>query len=244
MLWTPLLVFHISCATVGLLSGFLAMGLRKGSGPHGAAGTVFFVSMLGMSSSAVIMATFHQLARLNVVAGLLTFYLVATGWRAARRREGGATPFDIGAALFALALGAAGVMFGFQAARSPGGTLDRMPAAGYFVFGSIALLCAVADARLLARGGAVGTQRIVRHLWRMCAVLLFTAISFYPGQARLFPQWLRETRLLLVPSVFLVGAMVFWLRRVKGRKQVPRKVSRTPLIRMQAGLNVLHEEKA
>jgi len=42
----PLLMVHICGAIVGLLSGFMAMALRKGSGLHGAAGSVFSVSLL------------------------------------------------------------------------------------------------------------------------------------------------------------------------------------------------------
>jgi hypothetical protein len=73
---------------------------------------------------------------------------------------------------------------------------------------------------MIVRGGVFGARRIARHLWRMCMALLFAALSFYPGQARLFPKWLRETNLLYVPAVLLVGAMLFSLYRVSIRKRV------------------------
>src|ERR1700754_4971441 len=89
MFHSTLLLLHICCATIGLLSGFLSMALRKGSSPHRIAGNMFFVSMLLMSSSAVYMAAFLKPNMINVIAGLLTFYLVGTGWWAGKRRDGG-----------------------------------------------------------------------------------------------------------------------------------------------------------
>ena len=218
----PLLLLHISCATVGLLSGFMAMAFRKGSGWHGAAGTVFFVSMLGMSASGAYIAMFLRPIMINVVAALLTFYLVSTAWSAAKRREGGTSIFDKGAFLFAMGVGVAGVAFGFEATNSPKGMKDGVPAVAYFIFGSVALLCAVSDVRMLVRGGVVGAQRIARHLWRMSVALLIATLSLYPGQARLFPRSLRQTNLLSVPAVLLIGAMLIWLYRVSVRKRVPQ----------------------
>jgi len=77
---------------------------------------------------------------------------------------------------------------------------------------------------MLVRGGVFGAKRIARHLWRMCMGLLFATLSFYPGQAKLFPMWLRETNLLLVPAVLLIGAMLFWLYRVSVRERAPQYV--------------------
>jgi hypothetical protein len=154
------------------------------------------------------------------MGSVLTFYLVATAWVAAKRRDGKAGMFDLGALLFALAIVAAGATWGLEAASSRTGARDGYAAGFYFVFGSIALLFAASDVRMIVRGGVFGARRIARHLWRMCMALLFAALSFYPGQARLFPKWLRETNLLYVPAVLLVGAMLFSLYRVSIRKRV------------------------
>jgi uncharacterized membrane protein len=222
MLLTPVLLLHVCSAAVGLLSGYMTMALRKGSGLHGAAGTVFFVSMLSASGAGACVAAFLRPNSGNVMGSTLTFYLVATAWVAARRREGKAGIFDQGALLFALAIVAAGATWGFEAARSQTGAKDGYAAGFYFVFGSIALLFAASDIRMIVRGGVFGAKRIARHLWRMCMALLFATLSFYPGQGRLFPKWLRETNLLYVPAVLLIGGMLFWLYRVSIRKRVPQ----------------------
>jgi len=218
---TPLLLIHICTATVGLFSGFLAIALRKGSGLHRAAGNVFFISMLIMSGAGAYMAAFVKPNSGNIQGGVLTFYLVATGWAAAKRdRKVGI--FDWSALLGALALATASVTWGLEAARAQSGSKDGYPSAAYFVFASITLLFASSDVRMIVRGGVSGGQRIARHLLRMNLALLIATVSFYPSRAHLFPTWLRETNLLYVPHVLLVGSTVFWLVRMSARKRVQR----------------------
>lgn len=222
MLYKLLLLLHICSAIVGLLSGFMAVAFRKGSSWHAAAGTVFFVAMLSMAGSAGYMAAFLGPNTLNVTVSLLTLYLVLTGRRAARRLEGGTTLFDRGALLYVIAVGVLGLAFGFQAAGLRAGERGGPPAA-YFAFGSIALLLAIGDVRMLVRGGAVGARRIGRHLWRMSLTLLIATLSFYPGQARIFPKPIRATNLLYVPHVLLLGVILIWLYRISVRKRAERK---------------------
>jgi hypothetical protein len=223
MLLNSLRLLHVCFAAVGLLSGFLAMVFRKGSGLHGAAGTVFFVSMLSASGAGAFIAAFLHPISANVMGSTLTFYLVATGWVAATRKDGKPGIFDLGALLFVLAIGAAGATWGLEAASSQTGSKDGYPTAFYFVFGSIAMLFAASDVRMLVRGGVFGAKRIARHLFRMCLALLFALFSFYPGQGpRFFSKWLRATSLPYVPHILVAGVMIFWLYRVSVRKLVPQ----------------------
>jgi uncharacterized membrane protein len=220
---SPILFLHISGAVIGLLSGAMAVVFRKGSGWHAAAGNVFFVSMLCMSSSAAYVAVFERPNRVNLMMGILTFYLVSTAWVAAKRRDGKPGLFDRIALLVVLADGLAGIAWGFKAAATATRSLDKMPAPFYFVFGTIALLCAVADVRMIARGGYTGARRIARHLWRMCFPLWIAGMSLYPGQAKLFSKALRDTNLLTVPqwllAVFTIYSLVRVLRSRAGRRK-------------------------
>jgi hypothetical protein len=52
------------------------------------------------------------------------------------------------------------VIYGLAAANSQMGSKDGYPAAAYFIFGSVALLFAAGDVRILVRGGVSGAQRI------------------------------------------------------------------------------------
>ena len=58
--------------------------------------------------------------------------------------------------------------------------------------GSVAVLAAAGDVRMLVRGGVFGAQRVARHLWRMCFGLFIATGSFlgtatstrFPGRTK------------------------------------------------------------
>jgi hypothetical protein len=205
---------HITAGGVGVLSGAAALLLRKGSRLHRKAGNWFFVAVLTMSGIGACVAPFLP-DRISSVAGVFTFYLVVTSWVTIRRKEGGIGNFEIGALLFALGIVAAGVALGVRAASSPTGLLDGEPFQAAFAFAVVAALAAAGDLRLILRGGISGTQRITRHLWRMCVALFIAASSFFLGQPKVFPASVRGSFLLFVPEIAVLGLLIFWLIRVR-----------------------------
>ena len=105
--YRPMVLFHILAGSLAMLSGAVALSLRKGSRRHGVAGSVFVVCMLGLSGSGAFMAFVAPDGEtINVLMGLFTFYLVATAWLTARRRTGGTGPLDWAAFLVAVAVAA------------------------------------------------------------------------------------------------------------------------------------------
>src|SRR4029077_2456 len=131
-----LLTIHIAGALVGLLSGWTALLLRRGSGRHGAASTIFFISMLSMCTSGVILAAMKQQTG-NILGGTLTFYLVGTAWLTVQRKEGETGRLELAGMLMALALGADTLTLGWQVVRGTA-SYGGVPAAAFFPFGSIA----------------------------------------------------------------------------------------------------------
>jgi hypothetical protein len=210
---SPLLLLHIIAGTIGVLSGFVAVFLRKGSRRHGLVGDVFVISMLALSGSGAILAIMKSQPG-NILGGMLTFYLVATAWMTARRRDGGTSIFDWVGLLVCLAVGSTEVTFGLDAALSPTGMKYDYPPAPYFIFGAVALIAATGDVRMLVRGGISGTQRIARHLWRMCFALFVASGSIFLARPQLFPAILRRTGVLAVLSFLPLLLMIFWLVRV------------------------------
>jgi hypothetical protein len=63
----------------------------------------------------------------------------------------------------------------------------------------------------------------------MSTALLITTLSFYPGQAKLFPQWLRETPLVFLPHIFLVVMLIFSAVRVRRSRKRVGQVKVAPL---------------
>ena len=222
MRFSPVLLFHICAGILGLLSGAVAMSFRKGSHRHRVAGNVFVISMLSLSASGAYLGFIkHQM--LNGLMGVLTFYLVATAWLTARRRDGEAGIFDLGALMVSLAVGAGLVTYGLEAANSQTGSKDGYPAGAYFTFGSVALLFAAGDVRMLVRGGVSGAQRVARHLGRMCFALFIAAGSLFLGQQQVFPALLRKTNVLFLPSILPLMLMIIWLFRVRFTKAYKRQ---------------------
>jgi len=222
-----LLTIHIAGALVGLLSGWTALLLRKGSRRHGAAGTIFFISMLSMCTSGVILAAMKQQTG-NILGGTLTFYLVGTAWLTVQRKEGESGRLELEGMLMALALGFGTLTLGWQVVRGTA-SYGGVPAAAFFTFGSIALLSAGGDARMLLRGGVFGGPRIGRHLWRMCTALLIATLSALAGNRTHFlPEAIRNGHIfripiLLLPVFAIPILMIFWLLRVRFAKQYRRK---------------------
>jgi uncharacterized membrane protein len=210
-----LLILHILGGSISLIAGTFAMVARKGDRLHRRFGNVFTIAMLTLATSGLWLAILKSQIS-NVVAAVLTFYLIASAWLAGRRREGNGVLDWAGLALCTAS--AAGVLtLGTRAILSERGTDNGAPAAMSFIFGGILLLAGVGDVRMLAGGGISGRPRIVRHLWRMCLGLFIATGSFFLGQPQVFPPALRGSDYLIVPAVLPLPLLIFWLIRVRFR---------------------------
>jgi hypothetical protein len=224
MSFSPILLLHICAGTTGVLSGFVAVFLRKGSRAHGFIGTIFFVAMLGLGSSGAYLALLKSEPG-NFLGGTLTCYLVATSWRTAtaKRREAKPGIFDWVAFLIVSAAVVSETALAFKAFSSPTGMAYGYPAWPYLLFGSVGFLAATGDIRMLMRGGISGTQRVARHLWRMCFALFIAAGSVFLARPHLFPAILRTTGVLALLSFLPLILMVFWLIRIRIGRASRRK---------------------
>lgn len=210
----PQVLFHFAAGLIGLVSGATALVARKGGRLHRRAGAVFATAMLTTAGSGAAMA-FWQGQINNAVAGVLTVYLVATAWTAARRRDGETGVFEVGAFLFAAGMALIAFYFAVHAARSGSAMLGGVP---YFIFAAIVSLAALLDLNALLRNGPSGSRRIARHLWRMHLGFAAAVGSFFPGQIDFFPEPVGRVRpiiLLFIPPLAVVGLMVFWLIRIR-----------------------------
>jgi hypothetical protein len=226
MLYSAILAVHICAGTFGLLSGFAAAFLRKGSPRHILAGKVFVASMLTMAVGAMYLGIVKNQPP-NFFAGIMTFYLVGTGWLTARRKEGETHRIDWVALLIPLSLGLVFWGYGLNALRavsSPSG----VPVGMTFFIGSICLLAATGDLRMLLRGGVFGATRIARHLWRMNFGLFIASGSFFFGPnnrprrllsslgiGQHLPAAFFSSALYMFLSLLPLLLLIFWLLRVR-----------------------------
>jgi hypothetical protein len=211
-----ILFLHIAGGFVGLLSGAAAVLARKGGRTHQLAGLTFVVSMTIMASIGAAVSPFLPIPqRANVMAGLLTLYLVVSGWLTVRQKTVVPGRLEIAGLIVALTTAAMGVVWAVQASYTRSGTLDGSPPQAFYVFIIMGTLGAAGDLRLLWRGGISGTPRISRHLWRMCAALLIASASFFLGQQRVMPVWMRGSPWLFVPTFAPLFVMIYWLIRIR-----------------------------
>jgi uncharacterized membrane protein len=207
------IALHIVTGSVALGAGAVALYALKGAKLHRKSGMIFVLTMLVMSVTGGVMAALKPEA-ISVIAGALTFYLVITALLTVRSPADGFPWIDISVTLLAIIIGIAGIYFGFEALSSSTGLKDGFPAQPYFIFGSVALMAAFLDIRMLVARRIYGQHRLVRHLWRMCFALLIAAASFFLGQAQVFPEAIRNLPLLAVPVLLVLIIMLFWVGRV------------------------------
>jgi hypothetical protein len=160
----------------------------------------------------------------NVFAGILTFYLVTTGWVAIKRENGRMGRFEIGGLGVALGLVAVGIIFILMAMNSPTGRIGKTPPQAFYIFAIVGAIAAGGDLKMFLRGGLSGSARIARHLWRMSAAFTIASGSFFLGQQRIMPPVMRGSPWLFVPVNAPLLLMVFWLIRVRlvPRFKLPR----------------------
>jgi hypothetical protein len=209
-----ILFAHIAGGTVAMISGTMALAVRKGGRAHILAGNVFFVAMLVMAGIGGLVAPFLVTAQGNPklfdsAAGFFTCYLVVTSWLTVRRKAGTIGRAEMAAFVFAVVLAATMVLLGTRTAGS---------ATGYYALAGIVALAAALDLKVIRNRGIAGTPRIARHLWRMCLALFVAVGSFFLGQQRVMPEFVQGSPWLSVPPLAVLATMAFWLLKLRFAK--------------------------
>jgi hypothetical protein len=202
------LYLHVIAGGIAILAGFAAMSFAKGSMRHRRAGDVYGAAMIVMTSSAFISAAFLRPHALNALAAMVTFYLVATAWLAARRNVAHAGLPEYAASL----VGAAAAVYGFTVVSR----VEEPGMEGFgFAFGGIAALCVISDVRYLIRRAMSRRQQLVRHVWRMTFTWFVATGSFFLGQMKHLPAWVTAHKLNVLIALTPVALLVFWLIRIR-----------------------------
>ena len=208
---------HVAAGAVAILAGYIALFASKGARVHRRSGLIFAGAMLVMSLSGAFMAIGRLGVEVNVPAGLVTAYLVATAYITVRPPSERTRFVERAAMIAAFAIGVGGI---FLAGRA---FVRGYPGFGVpaLMFSAIVLLAGLGDRRMLRAGGISGAPRLKRHLWRMCTGLFIAAASFFLGPARRVPDPLRLPPFRMLPLIAL-AAMAFWLWRLRARRAPAR----------------------
>ena len=214
-----ILPVYIAAGLIAIISGGIAMVVVKGLRVHRKSGMVFVWAMAVMAGTALFVAAERD-QWANLMQGVMAFYMVGTGYLAVQPMDAARRRWEVASLLFALAIVATYVVFGLAAANSPSGTFSHFPPIFYVIFGSIALLAAIGDVRLLRGPGLRGGPRLVRHLWRMCFAMFLATGSFFLGQPQVFPEPLRSGPLRARPVLAVVLIMAYWSWKLRRKRSV------------------------
>jgi uncharacterized membrane protein len=215
-----LLAFHVAMGATGFVSGSIAIAARKGGTWHRGSGKVFVASMIAMGLSAVSIALYE--GKDDVAGGALTAYLVLTAWLAINPLKRGALVAGIPLMAFALVAGSAMFARGLTALGMPGGNFEGVPAGMHFFLGTVFVLAAVGDGRMMRAGGIQGTRRLARHLWRMCFGLFIATGSFVAQLVRMsfIPGWMKSLPVILVLSAGPIVVLLWWMWRIRWKQNL------------------------
>ena len=213
-----ILPVHIVSGVLGIATGFVALYTVKGGWLHRQSGMVFVYTMLTVAIlGAGIAAVWNKQPASNVPVGVLTAYMVFTGFTTVRPLSPGYRWLDVLGLAVALAVGLTLMTFGLEALVSPGGAKYGVPAFPLLLFGTIRLLATAGDVRVMRSGALHGAPRLARHLWRMCFALGLAAFAFVPRLAPMLPARFRSLPVLVLPVLIVLLTMLYWLWRVRFR---------------------------
>jgi uncharacterized membrane protein len=213
------LVFHVAMGVIALAAGLVAISARKGGTWHKRAGMVFVYTMMANAISASGIAAYEGE---SIASGALTVYFVLTAFTAVRPLPRMGRVVDIGLMVLAFIFAAGTYRNALTALDSPGNRLDGVPAGMLFFLATILLLAAIGDARMMWAGRIQGTQRLARHLWRMCFGLFIATGSFAAQlvMMKFLPPPLRSFPVILLLGGGPLVVLLYWMWRVRLRQNV------------------------
>jgi hypothetical protein len=77
----------------------------------------------------------------------------------------------------------------------------------------------------------LGSQRLVRHLWRMCFAMLIATGSFFTGQMQVFPTIIRKSNLLgipvlAIPVLLVLVTTLYWIGRTLLKRRAATSIGK------------------
>jgi hypothetical protein len=205
---SALTAIHIAGGLLAIFAGAAAAAARKGGPLHARAGTGFVAAMLLLGITAAILEPYRPVPG-SPINGIIVCYFVATAWAAARRRDGTAGRFEMAAGATALTMSALVAWSALTGATTPNGT------GPVFVFAGLLLIGGLGDLNAVLRRRLEPSQRVARHLWRMCFAFFIATGSFFLGQQDVMPAAVRGSAWLFLPALAPLALMLFWLVRIR-----------------------------
>jgi uncharacterized membrane protein len=220
-----LLPIHIAAGGLAIVLGATALLVKKGGTIHRRAGLLFVYGMLVMGTTGSILGFLKGgPTDGNVFAGFVVAYFVGTALVTVRPVSPWTRRIHAVALVGAVGFALVEIASGVEAWNSPRHVRNGVPSVMLFFFATIFILAAAGDLRVLRFGVPRGGPRLARHLWRMCFALFIAAGSFFSIRervAKILPEPFTTGPMRALPILLLLGAMLYWLWRVRRRRRLP-----------------------
>ncbi|PXX93822.1 hypothetical protein DIT71_03220 [Marinobacter vulgaris] len=203
---------HTPTGTLALVTAVVAMFARKGRARHRKAGSWFTVSMMVMLVSGIA-AAYLKDSIIDMMLGAFVMYTVFTAWLAVHHKKNEAGLLEVIALIWVVgfAITAFSISLSWRGVESP---------LAYLIWGGLAILCAFGDIRNLYLSGLSGTQRIIRHVWRIGFSLVWAALAFTDKIVKMLGanlKTMQEEQLLLIvaiPTMAILITILYWIAKI------------------------------
>jgi hypothetical protein len=203
---------HSPAGTVVLVTAVVAMFVKKGSALHRKAGSWFTVSMMVMLVSGIAAAYLKDSID-DMMLGVIVMYTVFTAWLTVHHKKNEPGLMEISALIWVVgfAITAFSISMGWREVQAP---------IAYVMWGGLAILFALGDIRNLYHSGLSGTQRIIRHVWRIGFSLVWAALAFTDKIVKMMGANIKsmegEQLLLIIgiPTMLVLITILYWITRI------------------------------
>lgn len=200
---------HTPAGIIGLVAAAVALCAKKGGAFHRKAGAFFTISMLIMLISGFVAALLKESTE-DMLLSAVVIYTVFTAWLAAHHKK-----IEIGFLEY-IALG--WIIAIVIAAFILGANWREVGISNTYPYWAIfAIFCAIGDIHNLRRTALSGTQRIIRHVWRIGFSLMWAMLSLTDKIVKMLGSNVKELPveqllyIIAVPTLFVLITTVFWI---------------------------------
>ncbi len=203
---------HTPTGTLVLVTAVVAMFARKGSALHRKAGSWFTVSMMIMLISGIA-AAYLKDSIIDMMLGAFVMYTAFTAWLAVYHQKNETGLLEVIALIWVVgfAITAFSISISWRGVESP---------LAYLICGFFAILCPFGDISNLYMPWLSGTQRIIRHVWRIGFSLAWAALAFTDKIVKMLGanlKTMQEEQLFLIvsiPTMVILIIILYWIAKI------------------------------
>lgn len=204
------LLIHILSGAVGLLSGLINIIQPKGNKRHKFIGRIFFVSMIIVGISSLILSYINPNYFLFIM-GVFTLYMVVSAQRYLKHKRprthfSQLTDWIITMTMLAVCLIFLGLGVWLLIQSNMFGIV-------FLTFGGLSLMFISQDIRYLKKRSKIKNYWLLAHLQRMVGSFIAALTAFLVVNAQYFPEQIPSLVFWLVPTIVLTPFIVKWSKK-------------------------------